>query len=475
MKNRTNKSLFIFIAIVVIVSGCKKVALINGGNGLEDWTPSTHGYGATPNYNVVFNQDEVHRLDIVIEPEYWDAMQEDIASIYSTSSGPGGPGGPGGGGTDETPIYVPCQLFYNGIQWYDVGIRYKGNSSLSSSYTSGNGKLPLRIEMNHFENENPNINGQTFYGFTQLSLSSNFKDESFLHEKVAADAFRDFGVPAPQSAFYRIFVDYGEGPVYFGLYTMLEVVFDSPMLNKQFGSSYGNCYKPDGDGAKMNDISAINSNYFPNKTNSGAALDDIHAMVTALLDDSRVTNPSNWRANLESKLDVNLFLKWLAANTTMKNWDTYGKMTHNFYLYNNPSNDLLSWIPWDNNETFSVPLGGPGGSDVLAFDFSNLATTPTGPAGDPTWPLISYLYNDPIYKTKYDNYIDEFITSVFTVSNMSNKFTEAHDLIAPYVTGAEGEIAGYTHLTNPSNFDNSLADLINYVSNRVVEADAYTP
>ena len=251
-----------------ILQSCMKEDIISGGNGLEDWSDETHGYNATPNYAVVFNQNEVQRIDFLIEPEYWAVMQEDLEEIVADA------GTAPGDFSEETPIYVPCQMYFNGKQWYDVGIRYKGNSSLTNASEQGMGKLPFRIETNHFENENPNINGQTFYGFTQLSLSSNYKDNSYLHEKVAADILREFGIPAAQTAFYRIYIDYGDGPVYFGLYTMVEIIFDT-MLDTQFGSSSGNCYKPDSDGGRLNDLQNINSTYFPNKTNSGASLDDI--------------------------------------------------------------------------------------------------------------------------------------------------------------------------------------------------------
>lgn len=475
------KKLRIFIPVIAValtIVSCKKEALINGGSGLDDWTAETHGYGATPNYDVVFNQNEVQRLDFVIKSEYWEAMQNDLETLMASMGGGGGPGG-GGGFTDESPMYVPAQMYFNGKQWYDVGVRYKGNSSLKNAYQQGNGKLPLRIEMNHFENENPNINGQTFYGFTQLSLSSNFKDVSFMHEKVAADAFREFGVPAAHTAFYRVYVDYGDGPVYFGLYTMVEVIFDTPMLNKQFGSSIGNCYKPDGDGARLNDPTLINTTSFPNKTNEGASFGDIESLINTLISDTRTTNPSQWRSDLESVIDMDLYLKYLAANTTMKNWDTYGRMTHNYYLYNNPGNSKLTWIPWDNNEAFSDGPGGGGGPgggmSAVAFDFSDVATTPVSSTGDVTWPMLTYIYADPVYKAQYDSYIDEFITTVFTVSNMSDKFTTFHNMIQPYVTGTDGEIAGYTNLSSSTEFDNSLSTIINYVSTRVVEADNYTP
>lgn len=468
------KLLYILPLVGIALISCKKEALINGGAGLDDWTPETHGYYASPNYDVVFNQNEVQRLDFVIEPEYWDAMQADIASIMSTASGPGQ-----GGFSEDSPMYVPCQMYHNGKQWYDVGIRYKGNSSLKNAYQQGNGKLPLRIEMNHFENENPNINGQTFYGFQQLSLSSNFKDNSLVHEKLASDLFREFGVPAPRTAFYRIFVDYGDGPIYFGLYTMVEVVFDRPMLNSQFSGVGGNCYKPDSDGAKLNDLSMINSTYFPNKTNGGSDFSDIESFISALLGDNRLSNPSVWRTDLESQIDMQLYLKYLAANTTMKNWDTYGRMTHNYYLYNDPSKSKFVWVPWDNNEAFAAGpggTGGPGGSmSALSFDFSDISTSPLSSSGHLPWPMISYIYSDATYKAQYDSYIDEFIATVFSNSNLDARITSYHNMIQPYVTGSEGEITGYTHLTSSADFDNSLSMLINYITSRSIEADNYTP
>lgn len=468
------------LSAFVALTACKKDAIINGGNGLDDWTEATHGYSASPNYDVVFNQNEVMRLDFVIEPEYWQAMQDDIESIYggSTGGGPGG-GGPGGGFSDQTPIYIPVQMFFEGKQWYDVGLRYKGNSSLSFAYQSGNGKLPLRLEINHFENENPNINGQSFYGFQQLSLSSNYKDDSYLHEKLAADVFREFGVPAPKTAFYRIYVDYGEGPIYFGLYTMLEVVFDSPMLNRSFGNTSGNCYKPDADGAYLNStsLSAFNDTEFPLKSGSDYSYSDARNFINALISDTRTSDPEAWRSELEQHIDMDLYLKYLAANTTMRNWDTYGLMTHNYYLYNNPATGKFVWIPWDNNETFSDGPGGggPGGMSSLDFDFSNLSSTPSGANGDVAWPLIEYIYDDPVYKTQYDNYIDEFLQSAFDLNDLSTEINYYHNLIAPYVVGANGETSEYTNISSESAFNSSPTTLFNFISTRWTEADNYTP
>ena len=159
---------------------------------------------------------------------------------------------------------------------------------------------------------------------------------------------------------------------------------------------------------------------------------------------------------------------------------TYGRMTHNYYLYNDASTNLLTWIPWDNNETFSDGPGGPGGPgggggpQPLNFDFSNLRNNPMS-NGIVAWPLIRYLYDDPTYKAIYDNYIDLFISTAFEPSKMTAQVTAARNLIAPYVIGVEGEQPGYSFLNSEADFTNSLNELIQFMQDSYNEADAYTP
>ena len=472
---RTTHTILTIAIGISILTGCNK----NNSLNIEE----------SPNYAFVFNDNEVQRIDIKISSEYWTVMQEDLVEVLSSSGG-------SFGFSDQTPVYVPCQVFHNQRQWYDVGIRYKGNSSLNFAYNDNINKLPFRLEFNHFEDENPLLNNQSFYGFKQLSFGNNFKDESFIHEKLASDIYREFGVPCSKTAFCRVYIDHGDGPVYYGMYTMIEVVFDT-MLSDYFNNDDGNCYKPDGDGAKLNDPGLISSEFFINKAKNPGSLLDVTNFVNALLSNQRTSNPSLWRSNLESTFNVSLFLKWLAANTTMQNWDTYGKMTHNYYMYNNSSTGKLCWIPWDNNETFIGTStggggggpggggpggggpggGGPGGGgpEVLAFDFSNLDQFPLSPTGDVAWPLIEYLYEDAQYKSMYDAYIDEFISSAFEPGKVTSKISAYHNLISPYIIGENGEQQGYTFLNSSNQFTSSEASMISFVQNRVVEAANYTP
>jgi len=452
------------VCFLLSLSSCYKLEDYTPGEGLDDWTEATHSGTATPNYSVVFPNNSVNTLTITIDEDYWQTMQNDLANILSSSSSGGGPGGGGGAQTfsDETPVYVPCNVEFNGTNWYNVGVRYKGNSSLQAAYSSNVDKLPLRLDFDKFEDEFPQITNQAFYGFNELSLGNNYKDLSFMREKVTNEVLRSFGVPAVQSSYYRIFVDNGDGngPVYFGLYTMAEVVFDTHLLNA-FGSETGNCYKPDGDAASFEENSFDESELGKKTNELTSDWSDLEAVYDAIHSSNRTSNASLWRTTLDAVFDTDLFLKWLAANTTFQNWDTYGRMTHNYYLYNDPANNKISWIPWDNNEAFQSSGGSSG---PLSFEMTEIGSE---------WPLITYLLDDAVYKAVYDQHIQDFLDGPFLGANMAQIFQDDYTLLEPYTVGVDGEISGYTFLTSSGDFANAVSELNSQVANRIVAANDY--
>lgn len=455
------------VLTIGIFESCRKEVFVLDseitGVGLADWTTATHSSSAIANYAMVFDQTKVNRIDLVLTSDEYKTMQDDLEDILGSSSGgQGGPGGggPGGGGntfSDETPVYVAADFYFNGKQWYDVGVRYKGNSSLESSYSAGNGKLPLRLKFDKFEDDFPAITNQRFYGFKDISLSSNYNDKSLMREKAGADVFKAFGVPASRSAFYEVYVDYGSGPVYFGLYTMMEVVFDT-MLEDVFGSNSGNCYKPDGDGAKFS-TSGFSLDDFEKKTNEEEGdWSDIQQMYDYLHAGTRTSDVETWKTNLESVFDVDGFLKYLAANNTIENWDTYGNMTHNYYLYHDPADGLIKWIVWDNNEAFQTAGMGSG---PLSFEMSEVSTD---------WPLINYIVAVPEYRAVYDTYIKDFIDGAFEPSKMSSQYSGYDALI---YTSATSEISGYTFLTGTGSYSSAVSTITSHCSTRKSLADSY--
>ena len=478
----------------------------------EGWSEETHSNDVEPDYETVFPQDEVNRLDIIISEENWETMLTDMTELMgefgqgdAVAGGNGGNFQPGNqapegnipqqpeddgtqeennieqpqqdiqppedenrqpqwnnpqdrqgdavmdmdGANDENPIWVTATIEFEENIWENVGIRFKGNSSLKSAWTSGNLKIPFKLDFDQFEDDFPEIEDQRFYGFKQLTLASNFNDNSFLREKVAADIFRDFGVPSANTAFYEVYVDYGEGPVYFGLYTMVEVV-DDTVIEEQFESDEGNLYKPSGTGATFA-ANSFNEASFDKETNQDEDdYSDILSLYDTLHADNRLTDPEAWRAGLEEVFDVDTFLRWLAVNTVIQNWDTYGIMNHNYYLYTNPEDGLITWIPWDNNHA----LSGTGKQASASLSLDEISDS---------WPLIRFLMDDPVYQAEYEAYIQEVVETVFDPETMAETYAYYHDLIAPYALAETDEA---TMLDSAAAFESSLDELTNHAYER---------
>ena len=145
---------------------------------------------------------------------------------------------------------------------------------------------------------------------------NNFDDESQLREKVAADIFRESGMASPRTQFYEVYVDHGEGPTYFGLYTMVEEPDDS-LLKSQFSNDNGNLYKPDGAGARFTEGS-FSTEYFIKQSNEMESnWSDVESVFEALHSSSRTSNPELWRSDLQEVFHVDGFLNYLAVNIAL--------------------------------------------------------------------------------------------------------------------------------------------------------------
>ena len=142
----------------------------------------------------------------------------------------------------------------------------------------------------------------------------------------------------------------------------------------------------------------------------------------------------------------------------MQNWDTYGIMEHNYYLYNNPDNNLLTWIPWDNNE--ALQDGKQGGS--LNLNFSDLSSD--------DWPLIEYLYEDDTYKATYDAYVKATIEGPFETSYIQGVYDTYSALVEAYATS---EVNGYTFLNSSSSFYSGISTLKSHAASRSTAVSNY--
>lgn len=484
------------------------------------WSEASHGSDAEPNYAVVFPQDKVNRITITIDPEQWEAMQADMTELYGEkgAGGPGGmggpmggerpaappegwtppegfeppaegempegfappegfpqgfepgrrpPGGPGGMGGDfttENPMWVEATVEFDGQTWTHVGVRYKGNSTLMSAWRSGSLKLPFKFDFDEWEDDYPEIKNQRFYGFKQLSLGNNAGDSTYMHDALAYDLLEEAGLPAAETAFYEVTLDYGEGPVSLGIYTVVEVI-DDTVVEKVFGDDSGNLYEADGRAATLAaGVAAQIEESFQKENNEDGDWSDIEELHATLNSELRTTDPEAWMAEMEAIFDVDTFLEWLAVSAVMQHWDTYGGMNHNWYIYDNPETGQLTWISWDHDHTFEGgggmggPMGGfrpggPAGQDERAeqagqadpaaqerfmrrggpgLGGSSLDKADVGEE----WPLIRYLLDQPEYSESYVSYMAAFMDEVFTPDELAAKVQAWGALLAPYAEAA---------------------------------------
>jgi spore coat protein CotH len=459
------KSKLIGVLILVGLSACRPDPIDNVGGSNPDWTEASHG-NVAPNYSMVFPQDQVNELEITIGADQWSAIRNNMKSLFGYDFGAGGMGGPPGVFPTTEPDYVQTTVKFKGKTWQHVGFRLKGNSTLTSAWRSGIYKLPFRLDFDKFEDVQPSVKNQKFYGFKELSFSPGVKDNSLIREKLGSDIFRMAGIPSAQSAFYKVYIDFGAGMKYCGIYCGLELP-DDKMIIQQLGEDAGNLYKPE------SKLATFVQTEFEKKNNELAGdFGDVSGLVKALQSTKRSSDVAAWRSGLEAVFNVDHFAKYLAINNSIVNWDTYGVMAHNYYLYNHSTKGLL-WIPWDNNESFSKSpgitgtTGGPTGpGNAISLTMNEVGTG---------WPLINYIANDAVYFEKYKSHMRDFKNGIFTESTVGAMIDKYYDLITPFVVGTDGEQPKYTHLSSAAAFTAERSALKTHVSNRIALINQFLP
>ncbi len=131
--------------------------------------------------------------------------------------------------------YYECDVVINGTTFYSVGIRPKGNTSLSSiANDPDNDRYSFKLEFDQF------VGGQTCFGLDKLVLNNSYADATYMKEAIIYDMYSYMGADASLYNYAKISVN----DSYFGVYLALEAVEESFML-RNYGTEYGKLYKPD--------------------------------------------------------------------------------------------------------------------------------------------------------------------------------------------------------------------------------------
>ncbi|MBM4371547.1 MAG: CotH kinase family protein [Deltaproteobacteria bacterium] len=326
--------------------------------------------------------------------------------------------------------FHPGAFVWDGLRVEEVGIRTKGNSSLSSATRLDTIRLPFKVDFNLY------VDGQEFCGYGKLVFNNGFKDPTLLRESLAYRAARAFGMPAPRTAF----VDLTVAGEHLGLYTMVEPVDEDRFLQDHFEDADGDLYKPEQPDGVLAWKGDAFTDYPGIQVEQNADTTD-HAALLRLIDVLE-HGPAE---DLEEVLDVDATLRFLAFDAFFVNLDSYPGSGHNYYLYEQDGRFLP--VLWDVNEAFGNFTCTCDRDSIIGF----LVGEPTcGPPAQK--PLVRALLGVPAYLDRFHELLDELGDGPGSVAGMGPWIQEAADLVRPYVQ------ADPTKFYSTEDFETGLTD-----------------
>lgn len=408
----------------------------------------------------LFDTSRVHTIDIVMDD--WDGFLT----------------------TCQSEEYSLCAAVIDGEAVHNVGIRGKGNTSLSAVASMDSDRYSFKLEFDQYDST------RSYYGLDKLSLNNLIQDNTMMKDYLVYRMMDAFGVNAPLCSFVYLTVN-GED---WGLYLAVEGVEDS-FLYRNYGSDYGELYKPDsmdmgggrGNGREF-DFSAMEEQFkdaagegkqsgaagrmppegfnggegfdpsaMPGATapegmempdmqggfgNKGGGIGSSDVKLQYIDDDpdsysnifgnakTDITKADQTRliqtlkalsAGDSGAVDVEQVLRYFVVHNYVVNGDSYtGSMVHNYYLYE--KDGQLAMIPWDYNLAFGTFQGNNATSAVNDDIDSPLS------AGTDR-PMLAWIFADEESTVRYHSYFEEFLNSV----DVQGIIDQAAALIAPYV------------------------------------------
>jgi len=218
----------------------------------------------------------------------------------------------------------------------------------------------------------------------------------------------------PETTFANIYIN----DKLYGFYLCVEAIDDS-YLKRNFGDNDGSLYKQE-KGSTLQYVEGSNYDSYELKEGEDESKADLKNFIKTLNE-----MPPGEKGNIESVLEVDSALKYIAANTVLGNYDSYnGNMSQNYYLYG--ENGKFTVLPWDYNMSIGGFGGGGGGTSATAIPIDE----PVAGVNIKNLPLINNLLTVPEYKDKYHEYIKELVSYL---ENFESRVQEVAKIIRPYV------------------------------------------
>ncbi|TPV92321.1 MAG: hypothetical protein B7733_26440 [Myxococcales bacterium FL481] len=219
----------------------------------------------------------------------------------------------------------PGTFRYQDLVWENVGVRLKGNLTLTTLAD----KPSFKIKFNRY------VKGRRFLGLEGLTLNNMYSDPSMLREHLSYKVFRDLGLPASRTGFAELYVN--DEP--YGLYLNLETL-DDEFLTFHFDDPTGNLYE----GEHGDDLDGDIWSY-EHDEGDDTSRDDLAALHELATDES-----FDLLYDPVTPLDTPRALDFVLAESFVGQFDGYSA-AHNYFLYHEPARDKWTLLPWSLDQT----------------------------------------------------------------------------------------------------------------------------
>jgi len=356
---------------------------------------------------VEVTMDEADLLDIIADPFSDDYKMATVRVVSSQS--------------DETVE--------------EVGIRARGNTA------RGNMKFPWKLSFNEFSQ------GRRFHGVKKFNLASDAGDPSLVRSKTMWDLYRAAGVPSSRASHVHLIIN--DGSLVDGVYLNVEQVNDD-FVEAWFGSEAGDLYK-----CRFKDVPASLRYVVPGTPETYEAFESYEeksddGSFVALADFIEFINfatDQEFRDGIGDRLNVDGFLRAMAADVAAGNWDGYWFGGNNYYLYQNTeAGNRFEYIPWDLDQAFGMdyfifPVF--FGEDWATRDYEGWGDGGFGGAGGPGQPpLIERILAVPEYDRQIQRYAREFSEGPLSIGANDEKLETFYALLEPLIF--QGSFSGPT-------------------------------
>lgn len=357
----------------------------------------------------------------------------------------------------QSKTEIPADLTYNGINYSNVGVRFRGQTSYQMAKNSQKKSFNISID---YENPDQNIES-----YKSLNLLNCFEDASMMRE-VLYNTITSNTIPSAKANFVKLYINGVSWGIYANVQQLNKDFYEEWFLSND-GANW-RAEKPDtstaniggGGGAPgmppgggfgagfcslnyLSDNPLVYSRYYTLKSSD---MEDPWQALATSCEKLNKLGTDNLYDSLKFYVDVDRALWHLANEIIFTDDDSYiNKGGMDYYVYYDVETSRLTPIQYDANSTFLT---------------KDVSWSPFLKESDTKYPLVNKLLANPQLKQRYVAHIKSIINNY-----MSDEYAIA--LVDKYDALIKNEVSADTKkLYSNTQYTSALNEIKNFIKNR---------